>query len=61
MNHAGMQPVYSMAETHANEQYVVLFNWTMGGDWRLTVTVTLPDGTRAIRQFDVTVLAKEVN
>lgn len=57
MNHAGMQPVSGKTETDANGRYTIPFQWTMGGDWILTVTVTLPDGTRETRQFDVSVSA----
>jgi hypothetical protein len=55
MNHAGMQPVFSSADTPENGIYNLPFNWTMGGDWFLTVTATLEDGTTATRRFDFSV------
>jgi hypothetical protein len=55
MTHAGMQPV--LAETKGGEQgrYETPFEWTMGGDWIVTVTAALPDGRTTARQFTYTV------
>jgi hypothetical protein len=44
MNHAGMQPVLGKAAQGVNGVYAVPFEWTMGGDWVVTVDVTLADG-----------------
>lgn len=49
MNHAGMEPVFGVAEEAANGRYRVPFEWTMGGDWILSITVELP-GDREIKQ-----------
>ena len=51
MTHAGMQPI--LAETEGGEEgrYEAPFEWTMGGDWIVTVTAALPDGRTASRQF----------
>ena len=55
MNHAGMQPVFSGADLAEGGVYTIPFNWTMGGDWFLDVSVQLADGSTATRRFDVTV------
>ena len=45
MSHAGMVPVLDTAGARGQGLYVVPdFRFTMGGDWILTVTATLPDG-----------------
>ena len=54
MSHAGMQPVMAAA-TGAGGSYSADFEWTMAGDWVVTVTAALPDGRTATRQFDLTV------
>ena len=54
MSHAGMQPVMAVA-TGAGGNYSADFEWTMAGDWIVTVTAALPDGRTATRQFDLTV------
>lgn len=55
MTHAGMTPV--LAETSRGQEgvYKMPFTWTMSGDWIVTVTATLADGTQATRAFDVLV------
>jgi hypothetical protein len=55
MTHAGMTPVFGEASTGKDGRYVVPFEWTMGGDWFVTVDVTLPDGQEISREFPVTV------
>jgi hypothetical protein len=55
MNHAGMQPVIRDIASGANGIYSSEYEWTMAGDWEVTVTVTLPDGTSAEQQFDYSV------
>jgi hypothetical protein len=55
MTHAGMTPVFTQATGGENGQYVVPFEWTMGGDWIMTVEVALEDGRTASRQFPVVV------
>lgn len=55
MNHAGMQPVDGTGELFSDGLYRVPFTWTMAGDWFVTITVTLPDGTTAVERFDLTV------
>lgn len=55
MTHAGMTPVLAQAAGGDNGQYLVPFEWTMGGDWIVTVTATLENGQTVSRQFPVTV------
>ncbi len=55
MSHAGMAPVLADLDTGANGVYRLPFRWTMGGDWFVDITATLPDGTTAARRFDLTV------
>ncbi|TVR23604.1 MAG: hypothetical protein EA396_02980 [Anaerolineaceae bacterium] len=54
MNHAGMVPVLRDVNESVDGVYTVPFEWTMGGDWIVTVTVTLADGEVATRDFDIT-------
>ncbi len=55
MNHAGMQPVLRDAEAGEEGVYEVPFEWTMGGDWIVTIAVTLADGTEVSETFDLSV------
>lgn len=55
MSHAGMAPVLAELFTAEAGVYRVPFAWTMGGDWIVTVTATLPDGEVVEKTFDVTV------
>ncbi|MFL7839735.1 MAG: FixH family protein [Candidatus Promineifilaceae bacterium] len=60
MTHAGMVPV--LAEVKGGDEegyYNVPFEWTMAGDWVVTVEATLDDGTRAKERFDLTVLTED--
>lgn len=55
MNHAGMQPVNGATDTADEGVYRVPFEWTMGGDWIVTVTATLRNGTTITETFDLSV------
>ena len=55
MTHAGMQPVLAAAGSGAEGVYPADFEWTMSGDWVVTVTAALSDGRTAMRGFDLTV------
>lgn len=60
MSHAGMAPVLAEIDGGGeNGRYQVPFQWTMGGDWILTVTATLADGSTAEEQFDMQVTMGE--
>lgn len=56
MTHAGMMPIFSKGTHSENGQYTVPLEWTMAGDWILTVTVTLSDGSKHDQQFDQAVV-----
>jgi hypothetical protein len=60
MNHAGMVPVVRDVDTGTDGVYRVPFEWTMGGDWILTITATLPNGTSTVREIDVTNVASDM-
>ena len=53
MTHAGMTPVLANGQGGPDGLYSVPFNWTMAGDWVVTVKVTLPDGRQAQADFPV--------
>jgi len=54
MTHAGMQPVITpMREVGHGRYQTDRFQFTMAGDWIVTVEATLPDGRRAERSFEV--------
>lgn len=60
MNHAGMVPVFSEsvhdeADGALDGRYRVPFEFTMLGDWIVTVTVTQPEGVEAKTNIDLTV------
>ena len=55
MTHAGMVPVFAQAEPGQAGRYTVPFEWTMSGDWVVTVEVTLADGQQFSQQIPVTV------
>ena len=60
MIHDGMVPVLSSVKTGADGEYAVPFEWTMGGDWILTVNVAMPDGLMVEKAFDLVVDGDEV-
>lgn len=55
MTHAGMVPVFAQASGGENGRYIVPFEWTMGGDWSVTIEVTLANGQVVSHEFPVTV------
>lgn len=55
MTHAGMQPVLAESSTGENGVYDLPFEWTMSGDWIVTVKATMADGTVAEKRFDLSV------
>lgn len=58
MNHAGMLPVEAEAVHQGDGVYSAAFDWTMAGDWIVTVTTTLPDGRVKSQTFNYTVTAR---
>ena len=55
MSHAGMTPVIISEAKGKNGTYAVPFEWTMAGDWIVTITATLPDGRNLMRTLPVQV------
>lgn len=55
MSHAGMESVLAEGEGGPGGVYQVPFEWTMGGDWIVTVEAILGDGTTVSRRFDLSV------
>ncbi len=59
MSHAGMTPVLAEGISGGeNGVYTTPFEWTMGGEWIVTVNVELSDGGTASKQFNLTVTGK---
>ncbi|MFZ4826395.1 MAG: copper chaperone PCu(A)C [Phototrophicaceae bacterium] len=60
MNHAGMMPVVvENITTFTDGNYVVPFEWTMGGDWFVDVAVMLPSGEKLEKTFEGITIATE--
>lgn len=55
MSHAGMIPVGAMAQDLGAGRYRAVLEWTMAGDWIVTVVVELPDGRVVQEQFDLNI------
>jgi hypothetical protein len=55
MSHAGMTPVIVERANGRAGTYAVPFEWTMAGDWFVTITATLPDGRSLVRTLPVRV------
>lgn len=53
MSHAGMTPVFGEASELEPGRYRAVLEFTMAGDWVVLVHLTLPDGQKVERQFDV--------
>ncbi|MEM9774311.1 MAG: FixH family protein [Chloroflexota bacterium] len=52
MSHAGMQPVLGESSSGSAGVYTIPYEWTMAGDWFITVDVSRPDGETASARFD---------
>ena len=59
MSHAGMKPVLATATAAGDGLYTADFEWTMAGDWTVTIEATLPDGRVKRTTFPFTVEAVE--
>lgn len=55
MTHAGMVPEEAAAVEDGAGVYRAEFEWTMAGDWIVTVTATLPDGRVVTETFSYNV------
>ena len=61
MTHAGMTPVVREIDGGENGVYIVPFEWTMAGDWIITVDATLADGQTVTRRFEDLKIAGEMD
>jgi hypothetical protein len=62
MSHAGMVPVVDTAHATRPGRYMVPdFDFTMAGDWVLTVQADLPDGRTARLEYGTTVVGPPSN
>ena len=60
MTHAGMAPVLAEVDGGGEDGvYTIPFEWTMAGDWVVTVDLQLPDGTNAQERFAMIVLFED--
>ena len=57
MSHAGMTPMLRSGLPEGAGEYVVPFEWTMAGDWIVTVEFTLADGRTGTETFDFSIPA----
>ena len=53
MSHAGMVPVFADARETEPGRYQSTVELTMAGDWFILVHVTLIDGRKLDRQFEI--------
>ncbi len=59
MTHPGMTPVLAEAVERPEGLYVASMEWSMAGDWILTLQGKLSDGRTLVRQYAITVLGPE--
>ncbi len=59
MNHAGMVPVEATAAPQGDGAYLADFEWTMAGEWFVTVEATLSDGRMKSAVYEFAVKVKE--
>jgi len=53
MDHPGMAPIFSDAKETAPGSYQAPITFTMGGDWTVLLHITLSDGRKIERQWNV--------
>ena len=53
MSHAGMVPVFADARETESGRYQSSMELSMAGDWFILVHVTLTDGRKIDRQFEI--------
>jgi hypothetical protein len=53
MSHAGMSPHFADAKEAEAGRYQAQVEFQMAGDWVILLHITLPDGKKLERQFDV--------
>jgi hypothetical protein len=55
MTHVGMIPVLAEAAGGDSGLYQTPIEWTVGGEWVLTIRAALPDGVIAEKSFTLTI------
>lgn len=58
MSHAGMTPVFGEAVEIGGGLYRIPFEWTMGGDWIVNLSIELADGREIERTFELAVASE---
>ena len=53
MSHAGMTPVFAGANETSPGRYSSTMELSMAGDWHVVVHMTLPDGSKLQREFEI--------
>ena len=53
MSHAGMSPVFANTSEVAPGEYQAKMALSMAGDWIILVHLTLRDGAKVERQFEI--------
>jgi hypothetical protein len=53
MSHPGMRPIFSEAREAEPGRYEAPIKITMGGDWIILIHITLPDGRKLQREFEI--------
>lgn len=56
MGHAGMMPITGEGKHSQHGQYIVPLQWSMAGEWSVTVSVLLADGQQFEQEFIQTVV-----
>jgi hypothetical protein len=59
MTHAGMTPFFVSADSGEDGLYPIPVEWTMAGDWIVTVDATLSDNSQVSRKFELSVISQE--
>ena len=60
MDHDGMIPVLSSAKSGTNGEYIIPFEWTMGGEWIVNINASLSDGSLVEKNLEMAVDGDEI-
>jgi len=60
MSHAGMKAILAIARETEPGRYSSTIELSMAGDWFVMVYMTLPDGRKATRQFEINGVSQPV-
>jgi hypothetical protein len=53
MSHAGMSPIFANTQDVAPGEYRASLELSMAGDWIILVHLSMPDGSKLERQFEI--------